>query len=232
MNEPHVTGIVIDNEAGIRHFVCAALEADGISVFPADAGVSGLAEIERRHPDFVIADIDVPDMDGLELIREIRRSSSALLVILSSRDRETDKVAALNAGADDYLTKPFGAPELVARIHAHLRQQATGSLPSHGIVCFGGVEVDLGKRTVLREGKPVHLSRTEYRLLTLLAQSPGQVLTREQLLAEVWGSSRTMNHHYLRVYVGHLRQKLEHDPAHPKHIVTDTWGYRLDVPVC
>ncbi|MFA8356988.1 response regulator [Burkholderia ubonensis] len=232
MNEPHVTGVVIDNEAGIRHFVRAALEADGMAVFPAGTGVSGLADIERRHPDFVIVDINVPDMDGLELIREIRRTSTALLVILSSRNRETDKVAALNAGADDYLTKPFGVPELVARIHAHLRRQAMGSLPSNGIVCFGGVEVDLGKRMVVREGMPVHLSRTEYRLLALLAQFPGQVLTREQLLAEIWGPSRAMNHHYLRVYVAHLRQKLERDPTHPKHIVTDAGGYRLDVPVC
>lgn len=232
MDVPHVTGVVIDNDAGIRHFVCAALEAGGMSVFPASTGAGGLAEIAQRHPDLVIVDTEVPDMDGLDLIREIRRTSFAPLVILSSRNRETDKVAALDAGADDYLTKPFGVPELIARIHAHLRRHATGLLQSNGIVRFGSVEVDLGKRSVVREGKPVHLSRTEYRLLALLARYPGQVLTHEQLLVEIWGPSRAMHHHYLRVYVGHLRQKLERDPAHPAHIVTDTGGYRLDVPVC
>ncbi|KVP88936.1 two-component system response regulator [Burkholderia ubonensis] len=229
MNEPHVTGVVIDDEVGIRHFVCAALEADGMSIFPAGTGSDGLMEIERRRPDLVIVDVNVPDMDGMDLIEEIRRSSSAALIVLSSRNREADKVAALNAGADDYLTKPFGLPELIARIRAHLRRQASGSFLPDGIVRFGDVEIDLGKRRITRAGRPVHLSRTEYRLIALLTQHRGRLLTNEQLLAEIWGPSHATDHHYLRVYVGHLRQKLERDPAHPAHIVTDTGGYRLEI---
>ncbi|AOJ02620.1 two-component system response regulator [Burkholderia mayonis] len=228
MIEPAVTVVLIDDETCIRHFVSTALAREGLAVFDAGTDARGLDEIARRHPDLLIVDINLPDIDGVDLIREIRRSSSVPLIVLSSRDRESDKVAALNAGADDYLTKPFGLPELVARIQARLRRLASNPRHWEGIVRFGCVTIDLGERRVMREGGTVHLSRTEYRLIALLAQHAGRLLTYDQLLTEIWGPSHTQGQHYLRVYVGHLRQKLERDPGQPEHILTEAGeGYRL-----
>ncbi|KWZ42321.1 two-component system response regulator [Burkholderia savannae] len=228
MSGPTATVMLIDGETCIRHFVRAALTHEGFAVYDAGTGARGLDEVARRHPDLLIVDVNLPDVDGMDLIGEIRRASRAPLIVLSSRDRESDKVAALNAGADDYLTKPFGVPELIARIHARLRR-LTGN-PRHrgGVVRFGGVTIDLGERSVMREGGVVHLSRTEYRLLALLARHAGRLLTHDQLLTEIWGPSHMQDQHYLRVYVGHLRQKLERDPGRPEHIVTEAGeGYRL-----
>ena len=228
MSDPTVTVVVIDADKAIRRFIRTSLEAAGMSVFEAQTGAQGLAQAATRLADLVIVDLSLPDMDGIEVIRELRGWSAMPVIVLSARSREEDKVAALDAGADDYLTKPFGLPELSARIRAHLRRQTNGDRVGLPQVQFGLVTVDLGERRVVRGSRTVHLSPTEYRLLSALVRHPGRVLTHEQLLGEVWGPLQTDNHHYLRIYMGHLRHKLERDPAHPEHIVTESGvGYRL-----
>ncbi|ANB76823.1 response regulator [Paraburkholderia phytofirmans] len=228
MSDPTVTIVVIDADKAIRRFIRTSLEAAGMSVFDAQTGAQGLAQAATRLADLVIVDLSLPDMDGIEVIRELRGWSAMPVIVLSARSREEDKVAALDAGADDYLTKPFGLPELSARIRAHLRRQVNGDRVGVPQVRFGLVTIDLGERRVVRGSRTVHLSPTEYRLLSALVRHPGRVLTHEQLLGEVWGPLQTDNHHYLRIYMGHLRHKLERDPAHPEHIVTEAGvGYRL-----
>ncbi|CAE6691810.1 response regulator [Paraburkholderia nemoris] len=228
MSDPTVTVVVIDADKAIRRFIRTSLEAAGMSVFEAQTGAQGLAQAATRLADLVIIDLSLPDMDGIEVIRELRGWSAMPVIVLSARSREEDKVAALDAGADDYLTKPFGLPELGARIRAHLRRQTNGDRVGVPQVQFGLVTIDLGERRVVRGSRIVHLSPTEYRLLSALVRHPGRVLTHEQLLGEVWGPLQTDNHHYLRIYMGHLRHKLERDPAHPEHIVTEAGvGYRL-----
>ena len=228
MSDPTVTVVVIDADKAIRRFIRTSLEAAGMSVFEAQTGAQGLAQAATRLADLVIIDLSLPDMDGIEVIRELRGWSAMPMIVLSARSREEDKVAALDAGADDYLTKPFGLPELGARIRAHLRRQTNGDRVGVPQVQFGLVTIDLGERRVVRGSRIVHLSPTEYRLLSALVRHPGRVLTHEQLLGEVWGPLQTDNHHYLRIYMGHLRHKLERDPAHPEHIVTEAGvGYRL-----
>ncbi|MFM0065488.1 response regulator [Paraburkholderia aspalathi] len=228
MSDPTVTVVVIDADKAIRRFIRTSLEAAGMSVFDAQTGAQGLAQAATRLADLVIIDLSLPDMDGIEVIRELRGWSAMPVIVLSARSREEDKVAALDAGADDYLTKPFGLPELSARIRAHLRRQASGDRVGVPQVQFGLVTIDLGERRVVRGSRIVHLSPTEYRLLSALVRHPGRVLTHEQLLGEVWGPLQIDNHHYLRIYMGHLRHKLERDPAHPEHIVTEAGvGYRL-----
>lgn len=228
MSDPTVRVVVIDADKAIRRFVRTSLEAAGMSVFEAQTGAQGLAQAATRLADLVIIDLSLPDMDGIEVIRELRGWSAMPVIVLSARSREEDKVAALDAGADDYLTKPFGLPELSARIRAHLRRQTNGDRVGLPQVQIGLVTVDLGERRVVRGSRTVHLSPTEYRLLSALVRHPGRVLTHEQLLGEVWGPLQTDNHHYLRIYMGHLRHKLERDPAHPEHIVTESGvGYRL-----
>jgi two-component system KDP operon response regulator KdpE len=199
-----------------------------MSVFAAQTGAQGLAQAATRLADLVIIDLALPDMDGIDVIRQLRGWSAMPVIVLSARNREEDKVAALDAGADDYLTKPFGLPELGARIRAHLRRQAAPGRVGSPLDHFGQVTVDLAERQVLRDSRIVHLSPTEYRLLSTLVRHSGWVLTHAQLLGEVWGPLQTDNHHYLRVYMGHLRHKLESDPAHPEHIITESGvGYRL-----
>jgi two-component system KDP operon response regulator KdpE len=228
MSGQTVTVVLIDDEKNIRRVVRAALEADGMLVFDASTGLQGLAQAATRRPDLVIVDLSLPDMDGTEVIEELRAWSTVPVIVLSGRCREEDKVRALDAGADDYLTKPFGLPELLARVRAHLRRQARGSRAALSRVRFGTVTLDLGERRVLRGSETVHLSPIEYRLLSALAQHPGRVLTHHQLYQEVWGPTRSDNYHYLRIYMSHLRQKLESDPAQPEHIVTESGvGYRL-----
>jgi two-component system KDP operon response regulator KdpE len=228
MSEPTVTVVLIDDDKYIRRFVRAALEAEGMTVCETNTGRQGLAQAATRRPDLVIADLSLPDMEGTEVIRELRAWSTVPVIVLSARSREEDKVKALDAGADDYLTKPFGLPELSARIRAQGRRQIGGAT---GLtqVRFGTVLLDLGARRVLRGDEVVHLSPIEYRLLSVLARHAGKVLTHHQLFQEVWGPSRADNyHHYLRIYMAHLRQKLECDPAQPEHIVTESGvGYRL-----
>jgi two-component system KDP operon response regulator KdpE len=228
MSEPTVTVVLIDDDKHIRRFVRTSLQADDMRVFDAPTGAHGLAQAATRMPDLVIVDLSLPDMDGIDVIRELRSWSAIPVIVLSARSREEDKVAALDAGADDYMTKPFGLPELTARIRAHLRRQNGSDRVGPPQVHFGLVMVDLGERTVVQDHRVVHLSPIEYRLLSTLVRHPGRVLTHQHLLSEVWGPSQTENHHYLRIYMGHLRHKLERDPAHPEHIITESGvGYRL-----
>ncbi|GLU35274.1 two-component system response regulator KdpE [Trinickia caryophylli] len=228
MSEPTLTVVLIEDEKQIRRFVRASLEGEGIGVFEAETGKQGLVEAATRKPDLVIVDLGLPDTDGLDVIRELRAWSDTPVIVLSARTQESEKVAALDAGADDYLTKPFGVSELLARIRAHLRRRNVSGASETPLVRFGGVAVDLANRLVTRDGEPVHLTPIEYRLLATLVRHAGRVLTHRQLLRDVWGPSHVESSHYLRIYMAHLRQKLEHDPAQPEYIVTETGvGYRL-----
>ena len=226
--------IVIEDEPQIRRFVRGALEAEGWQVFEAGTLQRGLSEAGTRQPDLLVLDLGLPDGDGLALIRDVRGWSGVPIIVLSARGDEADKIAALDAGADDYLTKPFGVGELLARVRANLRRpraaQADGRTgePADPVFRFGEVEVDRAARLVRRAGAEVHLTPIEYRLLSVLVANAGRVLTHRQLLREVWGPSHAAQSHYLRIYMGHLRQKLELDPAQPQHLLTETAvGYRL-----
>jgi len=228
MNDPGVNVVLIEDEKQIRRFVKAALEAEGITVHEADTGQRGLIEAATRKPDLIIVDLGLPDTDGLDVIRELRGWTELPVIVLSARSQESEKVAALDAGADDYLSKPFGVSELMARIRAHLRRRNQGGAAETPVVRFGTVEVDLALRQVRRDGEAVHLTPLEYRLLATLVRHAGRVLTHRQLLRDVWGPSHVESNHYLRIYMGHLRQKLERDATQPEHIVTETGvGYRL-----
>ena len=228
--------ILIEDEPQIRRFVRSALEAEGWVVHEAETAKRGLADAGTRKPDLLVVDLGLPDGDGLDLIRDVRGWSNVPIVVLSARSEEADKIAALDAGADDYLTKPFGVGELLARVRANLRRPRGGSgelsAQSAGeldpLFRFGEVEVDRQARLVHRNGLEVHLTPIEYRLLTVLIANVGRVMTHRQLLIKVWGPSHEDHAHYLRIYMGHLRQKLERDPAQPAHLLTETAvGYRL-----
>jgi len=232
----HAVAILIEDEIQIRRFVRAALEAEGWQVHEADTAQRGLAAAGTRKPDLLMVDLGLPYGDGLDLIRDVRGWSNVPIIVLSARINETDKIAALDAGADDYLSKPFGLGELMARVRANLRRPRTvstglaqdGSTTPDPVLRFGAVEVDRARRMVRHAGAEVHLTPIEYRLLTVLLANAGRVITQKQLLREVWGPSHAEQSHYLRIYMGHLRQKLEDDPAQPQHLLTETGvGYRL-----
>ena len=223
-----ITLVVIEDDKPIQRFLRTALEAEGISVFIAASGRQGLVEAGTRKPDLLIVDLGLPDMDGSEVIRSVRSWSSLPIIVLSARVQEEDKVLALDAGADDYLTKPFGVAELMARIRAHLRRRDQVQGSGEQSFRFGETIIDFSARVVTHRGAPVHLTPTEYRLLSVLARNAGKVMTHRHLLREVWGPSHAESSHYLRIYMGHLRQKLEDDPAQPRHLITETGvGYRL-----
>ena len=225
--------VVIEDEPQIRRFVRAALQAEGWQVFEADTAARGLTEAGTRKPDLLVLDLGLPDRDGLDVIRDVRGWSAVPIVVLSARTDEADKIAALDAGADDYLTKPFGVGELLARVRANLRRPRAANadgMPDDPLFAFGEVVIDRQARLVRRGGVEVHLTPIEYRLLAVLTSNAGRVLTHRQLLREVWGPSHAGQSHYLRIYMGHLRQKLEADPAQPQHLLTETAvGYRLVV---
>lgn len=220
--------LVVEDEAQIRRFVRAALEGEGCRVAEAETMAQGLVDAGTRKPDLVILDLGLPDGDGADFVRDLRAWSQLPVLILSARSTESDKVGVLDAGADDYLTKPFAVGELLARVRALLRRSQRGGELQSPLVRFGEVEVDLTRRQVARRGEPVHLTPIEYRLLSVLLANAGKVMTHRQLLREVWGPSFVESSHYLRIYVGHLRQKLELDPTQPKHFLTETGvGYRF-----
>jgi len=228
--------ILIEDEPQIRRFVRLALEAEGWQVHEADTSRRGLLDAGTRKPDLLVVDLGLPDGDGLDLIRDVRSWSNVPIVVLSARADESDKIAALDAGADDYLTKPFGVGELLARVRANLRRPrgspddatAQDAAEEDPVFRFGEVVLDRQARIVRRAGAEVHLTPIEYRLLMALVTNAGRVMTHRQLLKAVWGPSHTEQSHYLRIYMGHLRQKLERDPAQPEHLLTETAvGYRL-----
>jgi two-component system KDP operon response regulator KdpE len=227
MSEPVPRVIVIEDEPKIRRFIMMALEAEGCQVYEADSVQRGLIEAGTRQPDMVVLDLGLPDGDGLNFIRDLRAWSDIPVMVLSARTTEADKVGALDAGADDYLTKPFGAAELLARVRAQLRRRShVGGGAT--VVEFGAIRVDLGRRIVERAGVTLHLTPIEYRLLAYLITHPDSVLTHHQLLKNVWGPSHAADSHYVRVYMAALRKKIEDDPSQPRHLVTETGvGYRF-----
>lgn len=228
---PHQpVAIVAEDEKQIRRFLRTSLETEGFVVHEAETGKQVLIEVATRKPDLLVLDLGLPDMDGVEVIRDIRTWTSLPIIVLSARTQETDKIDALDSGADDYLTKPFGVGELMARIRVVLRRHAAAAAaeePGHEFH-FGDIRVDLLNRHVYRADQEIHLTSIEYRLLTVLIRNAGKVLTHRQLLKEVWGPSHVEDSHYLRTYMAHLRQKLESDPAQPRYLTTETGvGYRL-----
>ncbi len=225
--EALATILIVEDELQIRRFVRMALESAAYTVFEAGSAKQGLIEAGTRKPDLVILDLGLPDREGSQVVEELRQWSTLPILVLSARTGEKDKVNALDVGADDYLTKPFGVAELLARVRALLRRSAR-SAAAEPVCRFGDIEVDLVKRRVTRAGVEIHLTPIEYRLLTQLIANAERVLTHRQLLREVWGPSHVDNTHYLRVYMTGLRRKLEQDPAMPRHIRTETGvGYRL-----
>ena len=228
-SDPPAPGvIVVEDEKLIRRFVRAALEDEGCRVVEAGTSAQGLLECATHKPDLVVLDLGLPDGNGIDFIRALRAWSDAPILVLSARAHEKDKILALDVGADDYLTKPFGVGELRARARALLRRQSRGGEGATPIIEFGDVRVDLSRRLVSRAGEVVHLTPIEYRLLCVLLANTGKVMTQRHLLRDVWGPSSVESNHYLRVYVVHLRQKLEDDPAQPKYLLTETGvGYRF-----
>ena len=220
--------LIVEDDREIRRFVRAALEDEGYRVCEAETVERGVIDAGTRKPDVAILDLGLPDRDGIDFIRDVRAFSSLPILVLSARTEESAKVEALDAGADDYLTKPFGVAELTARVRAMLRRGVRGTGDDSPVVEFGDVAVDLANRNVTRAGASVHLTPVEFRLLTQLVSHPGKVLTHRMLLREVWGPSHIEDSHYLRIYMAHLRAKLEADPARPRHLVTETGvGYRF-----
>ena len=232
MNDIHPVVLLVEDEPQIRRFVRAALEEEDWQVFESETMQRGLVEAGTRKPDLIILDLGLPDGDGIDFILDVRVWSSVPIIVLSARTKETEKIKALDAGADDYLTKPFGVGELLARVRSSVRRQRQPGKNASGMVQFGDVKIDTKARLVTKANQLVHLTPTEYRLLTMLANNAGSVLSSPQLLREVWGPSHTESSHYLRVYMGHLRQKLEDDPAQPRYLLTESGvGYRLFLPL-
>jgi two-component system KDP operon response regulator KdpE len=221
--------LVIDDEVQIRRLLRLTLEAATYRVIDASTGQAGLTEAATRRPDIVILDLGLPDLDGTEVLRRLREWSAVPVIVLSVREGEEDKIRALDQGADDYVTKPFAAGELLARMRVAIRNRLRDTEPS--VLRFGAVEIDLAARIVRRSGDEVKLTATEYELFRALARHSGRVVTHRQLLREVWGAAYEEQTHYLRVYVGHLREKLEDDPSRPRLFLTEPGvGYRLLAP--
>ena len=225
-DKPLHAALVIDDEPQIRRLLRVTLEASGYRVFDAATGQDGLVQAAQRRPDVILLDLGLPDLEGVEVLKRLREWSRVPVIILSVRDREDDKVAALDAGADDYVTKPFNSAELLARLRAALRHTQPQSVEA--IFTSGSLEVDLSRRLVRKAGTEVKLTPIEYSLLRLLVTHAGKVLTQRQLLTEVWGAKAIEQTHYLRVHIAHLREKLEDNPSAPELILTEpAIGYRL-----
>lgn len=220
--------LIAEDDAPIRRFLGMVLEAEGITVIDTASGAECIAQTRRQRPDLVILDLGLPDMDGVQVIAELRAFTNIPVVVLSARSAEAEKVAALDGGADDYLTKPFGKLELMARLRVHLRKRWSGAEGAAPIVSFGDISVNFALRQVTRGGEPVHLTPIEFRLLSVLMRNAGKVLTHSYLLQEVWGGGYAERHHYLRIFMANLRRKLERNAARPLHLTTETGiGYRF-----
>lgn len=223
--------LVIEDDPQIRRFLKATLIDNGYNYLDAASGQDGLRQVGLQHPDLIILDLGLPDLDGLEVTRRLREWTSTPIIVLSARNHEHDKVDALDAGADDYLTKPFGTAELLARMRVasrHAIQAVQGS--DDPLFTTGGLRVDLAHRQVFIDDQEVHLTPIEYKLLLVLVQYAGKVVTRKQLLHDVWGPSYVDEMHYLRVYMGQLRRKLEAEPTRPRYLITEPGvGYRLKI---
>lgn len=228
MAQPETHILVIEDEDTIRRFIRLSLESEHYVVHEASTLKRGLIEAGTRRPELLVLDLGLPDGDGVSLIRDIRQWSSMPIIVLSARSRETEKIEALDAGADDYLVKPFGAGELLARVRAQRRRLAQPSHSGDTTVCFGNVQVDLLRRTVQRAQQRIHLTPIEYRLLSLLISQPDRVLTYTMLLNAVWGPGHSADTHYVRVHMANLRKKIEDSPTTPQHLRTEAGiGYRF-----
>jgi two-component system, OmpR family, KDP operon response regulator KdpE len=222
--------LVADDEGALRDFISRNLQARGFTVLQASNGLEAMGVWETEQPDLLILDVMMPRMEGLEVCRRVRESSRVPIIVLTALDAESDKVAALDLGADDYLTKPFGVEELLARVRAALRrsQWVAPRPPGPGKQVFGELEVDLDGHTVRRTGVEVHLTPTEFALLAQLVTNPGKLLTHRTLLQRVWGAEYGDEAEYLRVFIGRLRRKLEREPSHPEYLVTEPGvGYKF-----
>ena len=228
MNELHARVLIVEDDADIRRFIRMTLEAEDHEVFEADCMTRGLIEAGTRRPDAIVLDLGLPDGDGVSLIKDLRQWSAVPVIVLSARGAEQDKIAALDAGADDYLVKPFGSGELTARLRAQLRRHLHQTSAGETEIRFGRIHVDLIKRLVCKDGELVHLTPIEYKLLTMLAGQPGRVITHQQLLKSVWGPGHSQDMHYVRVHMGNLRKKVEDVPPMPKYLQTEAGiGYRF-----
>jgi two-component system KDP operon response regulator KdpE len=221
--------LVIEDEAPIRRFLRVSLANQNYNVVEAETGEKGIKLATSQPPDLIVLDLGLPDLDGMEIIRQLREWSTTPIIVLSARGRENDKVAALDAGADDYLTKPFSVSELLARVRVALRHAAANANEAgEPEFTVQNLRVDMARRQVFLDGAEVHLTPIEYRLLTTLTKYAGKVVTHRQLLKEVWGPNSVFETHYLRVYMGHLRHKIEADSARPRLLLTEPGvGYRL-----
>jgi len=220
--------LVVEDEPQMRRFLRATLPGHGYRVVEAETGAQALVDAGTRAPDLILLDLGLPDLDGVEITRRLREWSTTPIIVLSARGQEGDKIQALDAGADDYLTKPFGTGELLVRMRVALRHGARTDDSGQTVFRTGDLKVDLASRRVSIGEREVRLTRTEYNLLAVLVKHAGKVLTHRQLLKEVWGPGAVEQHHYLRVYMSQLRHKLEEDPARPRYLVTETGvGYRL-----
>jgi two-component system KDP operon response regulator KdpE len=228
LSEPGPLLLVVEDEPQLRRYLRATLSAHGYRMEEALDGTAGLHLAAAMRPDAVLLDLGLPDMDGLEVLRRLREWSRVPVIILSARGQEDDKIRALDGGADDYLTKPFGTGELLARIRAALRRSEPGGPATEPCQSWADVDFDLAAREVRRKGEVIHLTPNEFDLLAVLVRHAGKVLTHHQLLKEVWGGVAGAQPHYLRVYMAQLRRKLEDDPARPRHLLTELGvGYRL-----
>lgn len=229
MTQAQYLVLVVDDEAALRRLLRTSLESAGFRVAEAETAERALIEAASHKPDLVVLDLGLPDAEGHEVVKGIRAWSPLPIVVLSARTDEQQKVRALDAGADDYVTKPFSVPELLARVRVALRHAARGPDDATGPMTLGEVAIDLARRTASRRGQPVHFTPLEYRLLAALARHGGMVATQRQLLREVWGPDHVEQPHYLRVYMKQLRQKIEPDPGRPRFLLTEIGvGYRLE----